>query len=68
MFTLHKPVENEDYDDSNDNDFVARLIVENNPLDNVTHLLNQKIQTITLTVTPPFCPAQVSLLVATKLL
>ena len=67
MFTLHKPVENEDYDDSNDNDFVARLI-ENNPLDNVTHLLNQKIQTITLTVTPPFCPAQVSLLVATKLL
>ena len=67
MFTLHKPVENEDYDDSNDNDFVARLI-ENNPLDNVTHLLNQKIQTITLTVTPPFCAAQVSLLVATKLL
>ena len=33
---------NEDYDDSNDNDFVARLIVKNNPLDIVTHLLNQR--------------------------
>ena len=42
MFTQHKLKKNEDYDDSNDNGFVARLIVENNPLDFVTHLLNQK--------------------------
>ena len=41
-FTLRKPLKNEDYDDSNDNDFVARLLVDNDPLDTVTHLLNQK--------------------------
>ena len=33
-------MKNEDYNDSNDNDFVA--IVKNNPLDIATHLLNQK--------------------------
>ena len=42
MFTQLRLKKNEDYDDSNDNGFVARLIGEDNPLDFFTHLLNQK--------------------------
>ena len=42
MFIQLKLKKNEDYDDSIDNGFVARLIAEDNPLDFFTHLLNQK--------------------------